>query len=262
MSDGDLKLEQTQQSRRDCANVTSTKSLNAAKQRTSQSRSILVVEHMPLLRAALISLLIKNALVAKVVGSANLDAVEPSSETFDVILLDLELPGFSGVTSIAAARALHPNAAIIALSTQADKSMVLAALDIGASGYLPKTFELPELVAAIEVVLRGGIFVPFLQHSSTVQQSLKRRATDKKDVAAPAPHRRASDRTLESCKLNHLSERQKEVLSLLVRGLTNKRISKKLSISENTVKAHIAQIFRALGVSNRLEAVAAVSARG
>jgi DNA-binding NarL/FixJ family response regulator len=116
---------------------------------------------------------------------------------------------------------------------------VLAALDLGAMGYIPKTSPRDVLLNAVRLVAAGGIYLP--------AAALKQREL-------PAPARRGADLKLSS--------RQREVLELLLKGLPNKLIARQLDISENTTKIHVSAVLRALGVSTRTQALIAANRIG
>jgi DNA-binding NarL/FixJ family response regulator len=128
---------------------------------------------------------------------------------------------------------------------------VVKALDLGALGFIPKSAQREVMVAALELVFAGGIYIPpeiLARHEPEVSESAPQPA------AAGAP--RASPRDLG------LTERQLEVLALMMRGKSNKAICRVLDVAEPTVKNHVTAIFKALKVTNRTEAVIAVLESG
>jgi DNA-binding NarL/FixJ family response regulator len=152
----------------------------------------------------------------------------------DITLMDARMPGGSGVEALSRIRADFPDARIILLTTYDLEETVITALEAGAAGYLVKSIQQAELVAAIRQVHAGGQCFP---------ASLRRR------LAERGLHKR-------------LTPREVETLDLLRRGLSNDHIGKALGLSKSTVKKHVAAIFLKLEVADRAEAVAAGFERG
>jgi two-component system NarL family response regulator len=152
----------------------------------------------------------------------------------DVLVMDYQMPDMNGVDATAAIRAKFPDARIIILSVYKGEEDIHRAVRAGASGYLPKASEPGELLDAIRIVAKGGRYFP-----AAINAALATRA----------------GRT-------ELSEREREVLALMVKGRSNKEIAIALGISENTVKVHTTRVFEKLGVADRLEAMTAAIQRG
>ena len=165
----------------------------------------------------------------------------------DVVLLDLNLPGLSGIAAVKAWRARFPGVPVIVLSAAADQQTVLAALGAGAAGFIPKSSSNEVMLSAVRLVLAGGKYVP--------SEALIRSAGPAE--SAPSISRNAS--TLDSLGL---TERQIDVLRLIARGASNKVICRELNLAERTVKAHITAVFRALGVTSRTQAALAATKLG
>lgn len=158
-------------------------------------------------------------------------------EALDLAVVDLGMPGTVGCSHILALRGRCPALPIIVLSACEDAAMVRRLLDAGVRGFISKTDSSDIMLAAVQLVLSGGIYVPPLVLWSD-------QATGSVPPAADATG------------LPDLTQRQIDVLRLLVRGHSNKVIARELAIGEGTVKVHVAAIFRALGARNRTEAVA------
>jgi DNA-binding NarL/FixJ family response regulator len=204
---------------------------------------ILVVDDHPLMAEALGTAMRTLDRVAEVETAGNLrSAIARAAETsFDLCLLDLGLPDCSGLQALERMRESLPALPVVVVSGSDDTSHVLRALDLGAMGYIPKTSARDVLLGAVRLVASGGIYVP-------VQALTAREAA----VAAPA----APQPDLG------MSARQREVLDLLLKGLPNKLIARKLDISENTAKIHVSAVLRALGVASRTQALIAASRLG
>lgn len=195
------------------------------------NRRILVVDDHPLVRDALRSVLERslNDITCEEAGDLNETLKLVSKMDFDLILLDLKLPGAEGLSALIALRANAPSTPIVVVSHMEDGATVQNALRCGASGFIPKSTQRDVISQAVKLVLSGGIFIP--------QQA----------VGYNEPESHADTYTLTS--------RQSAVLELMLQGRSNKQIAYDLEISEWTVKSHVAAIFRVLNVRNRVEAV-------
>jgi DNA-binding NarL/FixJ family response regulator len=148
----------------------------------------------------------------------------------DVVLMDLEMPVLDGVEATRRLVAAHPGVAVVVLTSFSDREQILEALDAGAVGYLLKDAEPEELEKAVRAAARG-------------EAPLDPRA----GRALLSAHQSASP-------LDALSDRERDVLRLVARGLPNKLIARELQISEKTVKTHLTSVFRTIGVTDRTQA--------
>jgi DNA-binding NarL/FixJ family response regulator len=148
---------------------------------------------------------------------------------FHLVLLDLNLPGATGLSCLSALRRAVPTTPIVVVSAVGDPKIMQDVIVGGASAFIPKSAPSQVLINALRVILAGGTYMP-----TGIVAAL--RSVD----AAPLR--------------GELTLRQRRVLELLSTGLSNKRIARALDISEITVKAHVTAIFRKLGVSNRVQA--------
>ena len=160
----------------------------------------------------------------------------------DLVMLDLGLPGCQGLDALSRFRKKFPQVPVVVLSATADRRLILAALEAGVRGYITKTAKPDVMIAALRLIAAGGIYVPPEALEEPMEQAL-------------APRRRQA-RELD------LTERQREVLQLMLKGYNNERIAAELAIAPNTVKQHAHAIFMALGVSTRAEAVIAATRHG
>ena len=165
-----------------------------------------------------------------------------------LVLLDLTLPHKHGFESLSELRAGSPDVPVVVLSASEDRDTVMRAINDGAMGFIPKTSRTEVLIAALRLVFSGGVYLPpsaFAPPSSG----------DPAEARFPAPATRSPREV-------GLTERQAQVLALLVQGKSNKLICRALDLAEGTVKIHVTAILRALNVSNRTEALVAVSRLG
>ncbi len=149
----------------------------------------------------------------------------------DVVLMDLMMPGTNGVTATQLIRKGYPSVQVIALTSFEEDSLVQDALQAGAIGYLMKSVSARELAAAIRAAHEGKVTL-----SPEAAQALVRATTSAREMT-------------------ELTEREREVLRLMVDGMDNNEIAARLVVSLSTVKYHISNILSKLGVENRVAAV-------
>ena len=210
---------------------------------------ILVVDDHPLIREAMQSVLAQLDPEIQLLEAGNCDealAIAAREPDLALVLLDLRLPGISGLDGLEVLRERHPNVPVVVLSASEDRSEVMRALDLGAMGFIPKTQPSRAMIEALKVVLAGGVYLPAEIMSQGAEANPSSAAYDPKAQAAELG----------------LTPRQFEVLSLLIQGKPNKLICRDLNLAEGTVKIHVAAILKALGVMNRTQAVVAVSRKG
>lgn len=210
----------------------------------------LIVDDHALIREAMRSVLQvvqPNCLVLEASDAAEALATLEREDDIDLALLDLHLPDQDGLSLLAIVAERYPTIAVVLISGDRDQSTIRSALSRGAQGFIPKTETREVLIAALSLVLAGGIYVPpaalHLNHTGE---------------EAPCGESRAAP-ALQSLGL---TERQRDVLALLIEGKNNKLICRALGLAEPTVKNHISSILKALGVSSRTEAVIAVTRPG
>lgn len=174
----------------------------------------------------------------EVLDADRLEAALAAAEAhpdLDLVLMDLQMPGVAGVEGVRRFRAAHPTLPVAVVSASEEAGSMREVLDLGAAGFVPKSLGRDELLAAVRLILSGGVFVPKAALADPGQGEREARARRKQRAAG-------------------LTDRQLEVLSLLARGLTNKEICGVLGIAENTVKTHVKAILEALDATNRTEA--------
>lgn len=162
----------------------------------------------------------------------------------DLALIDLAMPGANGFQHITEALRMQPKMRVLILSGNEDGNLMHKLIDSGAHGYIPKSYSPDVMLSAIRLVLSGGVYIPPMALRPGGQMPGQGSDTSLDD-----------DHEEQLAEL--LTERQIDVLRLLSRGSPNKVIARELGISEGTVKIHLAAIFRALNVRNRVEAVVA-----
>jgi DNA-binding NarL/FixJ family response regulator len=210
---------------------------------------ILVVDDHPLMTDAIRLALQQLARSVEVDSAGSLEQALARAEkapALDLVLLDLGLPDCAGLEALTRFREGFPALPIVVVSGSYDNASIVGALDRGAMGYIPKTSAKEVLLNAVRLVVSGGIYVPV--------EVLKTHEPQASAASHPQPLTRPDEL--------RLSARQSEVLALLLRGLPNKLIARKLEISENTAKIHVSAVLRALGVATRTQALIAASRLG
>ena len=164
------------------------------------------------------------------------------SQGFDLVLLDYHLPGVAGLGALQAVKAHFEATPVCMQSAEAAPQRVREVIEAGAAGFIPKSYRLDEIEAALRVVLRHRVYLPaeFLMADAATRTS-EGELLPREEMA----------RFLET----ELSPRQRQVLALAVRGVPIKLISRELGIAEGTVKVHLSMVYRALGARNRTDAL-------
>lgn len=170
----------------------------------------------------------------------------------DLMLLDLGLPGTTGTNLLEALTNRAPELKILVLSGVQDQRTVMRVLQLGASGFLPKSMATETLINAVRFVMSGGVYIPAdLLEDATRGASMLGLPERGRDMLGRPTTGRVQ-----------LTERQEQVLQLLARGSPIKVICRELGLSEGTVKTHVTAIYRAFGASNRTEALLAARRNG
>lgn len=200
---------------------------------------VIIVDDHPLFRAAL-----KQALSGAFKGieldeAGTLDAVTARLDRdsdVDLVLLDLKMPGVQGLSGLMFLRAQYPAVPIAIVSASDEPHIIRRALDLGASGFIPKSLAVEEMRRAVAAILEGGVWAP-------------------EGVDAASPADREGDALAQ--RVASLTPQQMRVLMMLKEGLLNKQIAFQLGVSEATVKAHVSAILQKLDVGSRTQAVIA-----
>jgi DNA-binding NarL/FixJ family response regulator len=213
---------------------------------------VLVVDDHALIREAMRGVIVELQADAVVLEAGNCSqamSVIQQNADLALVLLDLSLPDRDGFEMLAELRESHPAISVVMLSAFSDRENVVKALDGGALGFIPKAGSREVLLGALRLILAGGIYIPpdILVRASAATASHGQPYSGAK---RPSP-----------AELG-LTERQVDVLALMMQGKSNKLICRALDLAEPTVKNHVSAILKALGVTNRTEAVLAVAALG
>lgn len=222
------------------------------RQEGTHPMKVLVIDDHALIREALgnvIRELHRDLEVLEAASGGQAMQVFEANSDIALVLLDLTLPDRDGSTVLSELRQRHPALAIVVLSALQDRGTVVKALDLGAQGFIPKSASREVMRSALQLVFAGGIYVPpeILVHEQPSGSA----------TAGKQP----SDVRVSPSDLG-LTERQLDVLALMMQGKSNKAICRILDLAEPTVKNHVTAILRALKVTNRTEAVIAVGEFG
>ena len=203
----------------------------------SEPIRLLIVDDHPVVRDGLVAVLHQAEPDLEVVGEAG-DGREAVTRWRElkptVTIMDLQLPGQSGVEAIMAIRQEDPEARILVLTTFDGDADIQRALEAGARGYLLKSVRRPVLLEAVRAVAAGQRYLP------------------------PA----TSARLVEGMESERLTAREQDVLAFLARGLRNREIAEELGLAEPTVKIHVNNLLRKLQVKDRTEAAVVALRRG
>ena len=203
-------------------------------------RFIIVDDH-PLFRGALSQALSASFENAEILEAGSLDELTErlaATTDFDLILLDLTMPGVHGVSGLIYLRAQHPEVPVVIVSASDDAETIRNCLHCGASGFIPKSQPVERIRDAIRKIIGGELWLP----------------PDVDLTNVPT-----GDSTELVSRLATLTPQQVRVLMMLGEGLLNKQIAYKLNVSEATVKAHVSAILQKLGVDSRTQAVIAAA---
>ena len=199
--------------------------------------TILIADDHPLFRGAMRQALVDivgDSILEVASFSEAYEAVEEHDE-IELVFLDLNMPGNEGLTGLTELRTQFPSVLVVIVSAEEDPTLIRRAIDLGASGYIPKSTPLPQIADAVNKVLDGEQWLPGNINDAISQLE------NKQDKAF-------------ADKLAQLTPHQFKVLKMMADGLLNKQIAYELDISESTVKQHVSAVLRKLEVINRTKA--------
>ncbi|TLX53038.1 DNA-binding response regulator [Stutzerimonas nosocomialis] len=198
---------------------------------------IIIADDHPLFRSALQQALTlglgQNVRLVEAASIAELETCLGQSADWDLVLLDLNMPGAYGFSGLVLLRGQYPQLPVVMISAQEEAAVVARAREFGASGFIPKSSSLETIQAAVRAVLDGDAWWP-----------------TPLEAAAPV----SDEARAASAGLSSLTPQQFRVLTMVCDGLLNKQIAYELNVSEATIKAHVTAIFRKLGVRTRTQA--------
>lgn len=196
---------------------------------------VLLVDDHPMVRKGM-ELFLTSSQLFDVIGQAGdgREAIELATALQpDVICMDVVMPGMDGIIATEQVKALMPSVEILAITSYIDLDKILAAIQAGVSGYLMKDASPAELIRAIQTVARGEIYL----HPEVTRKLARHFEPDTKTYE---PHQ-------------VLTQRERDVIQLVPRGLNNQDIADKLGIGLKTVKTHISNVLEKLALENRVQ---------
>ena len=207
---------------------------------TEKRVRVLLVDDDDLMRAGLRSVLSSDETIEVVgeVGDGTLATDSVRELRPDLVLMDIRMPALDGISATRDVLAVAPDVKVVVLTTFEDEDYIFDALSAGASGFLLKRTKPEELIAAIHTVADGD---------SLLSPSVTRRVIDRMATQPVAG--------LSGARLDDLTPREREVLELVGRGLSNREIAESFVIEESTVKTHVKRILMKLGLRDRVQAV-------
>ncbi|MFT0891187.1 response regulator [Pseudochelatococcus sp. G4_1912] len=208
---------------------------------TEPSARIVIADDHPLFRGALrqaIEAVIAGTEISESGNFSSLLDVLAQKGTADLALLDLTMPDVQGFSGLIYLRAQYPDLPVAIVSANDDPAVIRRSIDYGASGFIPKSLDVPTMGQALQAILEGRTWVP-------------------SDIDLSQPTDRETNELIR--RLTSLTPQQVRVLMMLSEGLLNKQIAYELTVSEATVKAHVSAILQKLGVESRTQAVIAAA---
>jgi DNA-binding NarL/FixJ family response regulator len=219
------------------------------------SMRVLIVDDHPLVRGGVVGQLAEAGEPPGIEQAGCLaDALRvlSTASRIDLVLLDLDLPDTVGTSGVETIRQRFPRVPVMVLSAAHDRATIDRCLRAGASGFLSKSASGERLGTAVRAVAGGGIYVPRDTEGASPRASWGA-------ATSPVPAGVARAASLRDLGL---TDRQSDVLKLILRGLPNKLIGRQLQLAEGTVKVHVSAVLRALNARNRTQAVLAVNRLG
>ncbi|TDH38210.1 response regulator transcription factor [Pseudohoeflea suaedae] len=200
-------------------------------------QTFIIADDHPLFRGAMRQALEGTGEEPAIIEAGDLDNARKAAADHpdcDLILLDLAMPGVSGLSGLIAFRAEFPSLPVVVVSATDDSATIRRALELGASGFISKSASIEEIRTGVRAVMDGDVYTPYgidlgAEHDPEITALINR--------------------------LNTLTPQQGRVLNMLAEGLLNKQIAYELSVSEATIKAHVSAVLQKLGVDSRTQAV-------
>lgn len=207
-------------------------------------QTFIIADDHPLFRGAMKQALEGMGSQVVIIEAGDLDNARKAASNntdADMMLLDLTMPGVSGLSGLIAFRAEFPTLPVVVVSATDDPTTIRRALELGASGFISKSASIEQIRQGIKSVLNGDIYTPEgtdlgAEHDPEIAGLINR--------------------------LQTLTPQQGRVLGMLAEGLLNKQIAYELGVSEATIKAHVSAVLQKLGVDSRTQAVIQLSRIG
>lgn len=206
--------------------------------------TLMVADDHPLFRDAISAVITTGLPGSTLLEAASLSqtlVLAEENQELDLLLLDLGLPDAEGLSGLETLRQRFPGLAVAIVSAQQERRLVLDAITLGAVGYIPKSTPRQELLAAIDQILAGQVYLP--------PDIMRQPPETPSEPAVTSPDTQLRQR------LTYLTAKQLDVLSCMTTGISNKLIARELNIAETTVKTHVSAILRKLNAASRVQAI-------
>ncbi|MEE3267422.1 MAG: response regulator transcription factor, partial [Pseudomonadota bacterium] len=206
--------------------------------------TLLIADDHPLFRDALHAVISSGFTDAQLLETDSLAGAMAHIEALeglDLLLLDLSLPDADGLEGLKTLRETFPGLPVAIVSAHQERQLVLDAITLGAVGYIPKSTPREQLLAALQQILQGQLYLP---------ADIMRRPPPRAIPAAAG-----EDSEDKPSRLPRLTDKQLDVLGCMSQGMSNKQIARELDIAETTVKTHVSAILRKLGATSRVHAI-------
>lgn len=205
---------------------------------------ILIADDHPLFREAITNVIESEFPGCEVQETDCLEGameITALNDSFDIILLDLDMPGMNGLNGLISLRNASPTIPVVIVSAEKNKQVVLQAITYGAVGFIAKSSPREQMGAALKTILDGNVYLPSDIIRMDTRGSTRSDSGNMKSISPEL--------------LSSLTRRQLLVLERMSKGESNKQIAYNLNIAETTVKTHVSAILRKLGVYNRIQAI-------
>ncbi|RBP51221.1 response regulator transcription factor [Arenicella xantha] len=220
---------------------------------------ILLVDDHALFRSGLCFLLEDLDQALEIIEAESCrQAMSVCEQTTELVLLDFHLPDCDGTfDALKEIKSTFPATTVVLLSSEDDPAIIRGAIDAGAAGFIPKSSTPNIMIAALQLILAGGIYLPPIAYSdNNADPDRLARSVERVEQVNKNPFFDMDDNLpLDHAQVSKLSKRQFEVLIGAIKGKSNKVIARELDIAEGTVKAHLSMAYKVIDVKNRTEAV-------
>jgi len=193
-----------------------------------------------------------NVNVIEAAGFEHAMKAAKEARNLKLIILDLGMPGMNGLAGVRQMMESYPNVPVVILSGTHDQTAILKAFNLGIAGFIPKSAGSDVMMSALQLVMAGERYIPSQILVGAAIQDAEQPAEQSQVKAAPIT---PSMRSLNAARFDKLSKREQHVLELLAGGMTNKEIARSIDLQEATIKIHVKNIYRKMGVNNRVQAV-------
>lgn len=212
---------------------------------------IILADDHALVREGLKPFLQELAETVEVIEAESFDhamVASRNASNLSLIILDLGMPGMNGLSGIRQIMESNVDTPVVILSGTHDQSLILKAFNMGIAGFIPKSAGSAVMLSALNLVLAGERYIP----SQILMDGDNSQERGSHDIPAPTT---GELEITDTQLIKTLSKRERMVLELLVGGMTNKEIARSIELQEATVKIHVKNIYRKMGVANRAQAV-------